>query len=632
MAVFVELVTDIQHNYYAQNMASQTLGRSRAGRSAARRPVRGLEIKEDTYAMIKVIGADGLEVPLMDSGRKEGYTGVTNFILQQVQENRAEKQQILETFGDSYVFFFGESPKMLSCTAVLVNSNDFNWEAEWWWNYDNYLRGTKLVEMGARAYLSYDDTVVEGYFMRASVTKDANNPLQAMLQFEFFVTSYTNVSLINASDDFPLHGSTSIPEGIDLRADGSRFALQGVIGDLVRRREATEWYQRLPDYPPELVVGMEGGEVLRLARSRASGVFAADVEKYLGMSNTTPEDILFEGGAFKQVSTVVRTKISKNEDEYVGGGVGSTIQADYINEWDDQEQLEGIRPVVSKVRDQMEVQSLFKTAISILSCMGANINSPSSLQKLGMGVSFSSPTGIGFGASAGAKASFGPQPGGGWGASASASATSSAQAGGYAGASAGAYAGASAGAYAGVGMVQDPLGSVYGPSTYGPKDPRYNEGAGDPGYGYASAYAGAGFGQAGFGTFGGAGYGSGLGATGDPGFKDPRDFTIAGEPDTQSAVEKFFASKGEQSGSEYQTASGGPSMYTGSKVEGAVSAFAVASFSGTLDPTGNARQDPQFISDQQDKQKFGFAKDNPYGVPCLETKGGYVVSEKWKWP
>ena len=637
-AVYIELTTDALQNYYAKNLS--VAGRSRAGRGIARRPVRGLEIKEDTYAMIKVMGANGVEIPLVDSGRLPDVPGISNFILQQVTEQRAEKQQILETFGDSYVFFFGESPKMLSCTAVLLNSNDFNWEAEWWENYDKYLRGTKLIEMGARAYLFYDDTAVEGYFMRASVNKDSMNPLQVQLQFEFFVTTYTNVSLVNSSGNFPLHASTSIPEGIDLRREGSRFALMGVIGDLARKREAEVMYERLPGYPPDLVELFRGGSAYKYHKAQVSATFAADVERYLGDPRDSLEAKGFAGSA-KQAGSTVRSKISDNKDEYIGINASTSS---YIDEWSDRKEMENIRPVISRQRSLAECISLFKTAISILTCFGANANSQSSMQKLGMGVSFGSPAGVGFGASASAKASYGPQPGGGWGASASASATSSAQAGGYAGASASAYAGASASssggayarasasAYASAGVHQDPIGYVYGPPSAGPADPHYNEGAGDPSYGHASAYAGVGFGQAGFGNFGGGGYGSGMGETGDPGFKDPNDYTIAGEPDTRSAVEKFFASKGQKSGSEYQSASQG--VYTGSKVEGAVSAFAVASFSGTLDPSGNARQDPQAVSDKLAQQKFGFAKDNPYGIPCLDPQGSAPGEWKksWKFP
>ena len=78
-------------------------------------------------------------------------------MLQNVQEAHMEKHQIVETFGESYIFFFGEAPRFIDVSAVIINSHDFNWEAEWWDNYNRFLRGTKSVEQGARTYLFYDE-------------------------------------------------------------------------------------------------------------------------------------------------------------------------------------------------------------------------------------------------------------------------------------------------------------------------------------------------------------------------------------------------------------------------------------------------------------------------------------------
>ena len=198
MAVFIELATSpIESNFrrVREGLQPSDNRSTRAGRAQARRPLRGLEIKEDTYATLKVIKSDGTELPLVDSGMPDGYneTGYANFLLQSVNETRMEKHQIIETFGASYVFFFGEAPRFLDCVAMLLNSHDFNWEAEWWANYNTYLRGTKLVEMGARCYLSYDDSVVEGYLMQAQASKSGDQPHAVQLQFRFFVTNCFNL-------------------------------------------------------------------------------------------------------------------------------------------------------------------------------------------------------------------------------------------------------------------------------------------------------------------------------------------------------------------------------------------------------------------------------------------------------
>ena len=138
MAVFIELTTapiEQQFKQVGKSLQGGT-GSNRAGRTTARRPTRGMEVKDDTYATLKVIKSDGKSVALVDSGSAGGANteGYTNFLLQSVSESRMEKHQIIETFGASYVFFFGESPRFLDVNAQLLNSHDFNWEAEWWAN------------------------------------------------------------------------------------------------------------------------------------------------------------------------------------------------------------------------------------------------------------------------------------------------------------------------------------------------------------------------------------------------------------------------------------------------------------------------------------------------------------------
>lgn len=221
MAVFITLETDSFVDVYQKQVAGKTRNKG-AGISSVRRPQRGLEIKEDTYAIIKVVRADGTEIRVTDSGTYNG-TGVNyaNFILQSVQEARMEKSQIVETFGEPYIFFFGQSPRFLDCMAVLINSNDFNWQAEWWDNYDKHWRGTKLVEQGARIYLFYDDNIVEGYMMTSMANKVAGEPHLVQLQFRLFVTNYSNISFIG-NTNFPIRSSVLLPAGIDL-TDPSAF-------------------------------------------------------------------------------------------------------------------------------------------------------------------------------------------------------------------------------------------------------------------------------------------------------------------------------------------------------------------------------------------------------------------------
>jgi len=243
--------------------AGNMTGARRAGIASVRRPLRGLEIKEDTYAVLKVVKADGSEVPVADSATFKG-TGVNyaNFLLQQVTETRIEKQQLIETFGAAYVFFYGEQPRFLDVAALLMNSADFNWAAEWWYNYENFWRGTKLAEMGARVYLLYDDNIVEGYMMSSAATRVSAEQHIIQLQCRLFVTQVRSIAVVG-DPNYPLPAATYIPEGVDLRDPASnrlldylaatpdyeqlqqeaaiiaprpdQFASYGTLADLVRR-------------------------------------------------------------------------------------------------------------------------------------------------------------------------------------------------------------------------------------------------------------------------------------------------------------------------------------------------------------------------------------------------------------
>lgn len=188
--------------------ASKLLEDARGGGGASingvRRPTRGIVLKKDSFATLKVIRGNGKPVTLIDAGSKNSgpnnskrYTdSYTNFLLQSVQEERMEKSQILETFGEPFIFLFGERPRVISFAGTLINTFDFNWQAEWWDNYENYLRGTRCVENDSRVFLSFDNTIVSGYILSASSSNTATDPHTVPFQFQMFITSYANFSKI----------------------------------------------------------------------------------------------------------------------------------------------------------------------------------------------------------------------------------------------------------------------------------------------------------------------------------------------------------------------------------------------------------------------------------------------------
>lgn len=195
MAVYISVQTDAFAELDAQRRQPQ---------DNVRRPLRGIEIKEDTYGILRAITSTGDEIPLFDSSSPSEENGIgrsshySNFIIQTIQEQRVEKQQIVETFGEDYIFFFGERPRFLNVSGILLNTKDFNWKSEFWANYDQYLRGTKLVEQNARLYLYFDDVVVEGYIVSAGTQQDSMNPYHLPFQFQMFVCNYAILSTVGS--------------------------------------------------------------------------------------------------------------------------------------------------------------------------------------------------------------------------------------------------------------------------------------------------------------------------------------------------------------------------------------------------------------------------------------------------
>lgn len=199
MAVFISVSTS------AFGAGADGLAR-RQEATHVRRPTRGIQIKQDTYATIRVVSASGEDLFMINSSSDAEFEGTStgksdrysNFLLQQVQEQRVEKQQIIETFGDDYVFFFGERPRMVSFSGVLLNTKDFNWKYEWWENYEKLFRGTRLVEENARLYIYYDDVVLSGYLLQSQTSDDANNPCAVQFGFQLFVTDAVNLGSVGS--------------------------------------------------------------------------------------------------------------------------------------------------------------------------------------------------------------------------------------------------------------------------------------------------------------------------------------------------------------------------------------------------------------------------------------------------
>jgi len=217
---FNNLAEDRRSGDYLDPSSEMRVGNDRH----VRRPVRGIQVKDDTYATIQVRQANGVALPLFDAaGRSATGRGThnSNFLLQQVQEQRAEKMQVILTFGAPYFYFFGEQPRVISVSGVLLNTEDFNWRAEWWENYETYLRGSQCVRNKTRVYLSWDDIVVEGYISNATAVEDSQNRNMVQFQFQMYLTNYQNISRIGDPDAHWIGKEVNLdPSTLDLPGGG----------------------------------------------------------------------------------------------------------------------------------------------------------------------------------------------------------------------------------------------------------------------------------------------------------------------------------------------------------------------------------------------------------------------------
>lgn len=151
---------------------------------------------EEELAAIRVFGT----VPESPNGDVELVPAYTKFILEGMTEGHAERTQIVETFGDFYVFFFGERPPMYSYTGTLINARDINWRADFQFYYDNYLRGTKCVERNARIVMTYGGRQVEGFLMNFQTTTSSELEAGVKVSFQLIITK--RLATLGLSKDF----------------------------------------------------------------------------------------------------------------------------------------------------------------------------------------------------------------------------------------------------------------------------------------------------------------------------------------------------------------------------------------------------------------------------------------------
>lgn len=230
------------------------------------RPTLGVQVKPNTPAYAQVIDKNGNAIDLLNRSSSFNSGSVTtndsgkvwtSWMLQAVREERMEKTQLVETFGDSYLYAYGEKPRSLQFQGLLLNTDDYDWKTDFWKNWEDNFRATRLVERQARMYIRFEDVLVEGYPINASVGQTADAPNAMPFSFLFFVTNYVNTQLLKGRRERPPIFTTNLnlqareQAGIDIRSEQQilqrRFSQVGLsekITDAILSGDTpTKWAQ-----------------------------------------------------------------------------------------------------------------------------------------------------------------------------------------------------------------------------------------------------------------------------------------------------------------------------------------------------------------------------------------------------
>ncbi len=127
----------------------------------------------------------------------------TNFILTSVQEDRREKFQIFETFGDPALFFFDKKTPIYSFSGFLIDSehkdqtrpgaepdDKSSWANEFRQLWETEIRGTKLIENNKIAAIAFKKTIIYGYPVNLSIQTDSRQPFTAAFSFNMVVKKH----------------------------------------------------------------------------------------------------------------------------------------------------------------------------------------------------------------------------------------------------------------------------------------------------------------------------------------------------------------------------------------------------------------------------------------------------------
>jgi hypothetical protein len=163
---------------------------------------RQLMDKPDQPATIRLIRRirpdEALNRDPTQGGRQLPWVNVippnTKFFLENVVENREEKVQVVDTFGEWIAFFFGRRPEVYTYSGTLLNAKNHDWKNEFQLNYEYFLRGSQAVKYRATVFLQYDDVIVEGFLLNCSIQQNAQSHNGVPFSFSLLVINRSSLN------------------------------------------------------------------------------------------------------------------------------------------------------------------------------------------------------------------------------------------------------------------------------------------------------------------------------------------------------------------------------------------------------------------------------------------------------
>ena len=166
----------------------------------------GMQTKLDAPGCIKLYKTDG------GNGYQEPVT-IDCFLLQSVQTSLKEKFSIFQSLsGDVLAYFFGKQPVVYRFSAALYNTYNQEWGHDFRNYYETYLRGSASIGKNIRTVVSYENHVIEGFFLEMNMQESATNT--NLINIDFSILFIQDTILNYNAPTFSVLDNEPEPQGM----------------------------------------------------------------------------------------------------------------------------------------------------------------------------------------------------------------------------------------------------------------------------------------------------------------------------------------------------------------------------------------------------------------------------------